>query len=119
MAITITSGVQTVAVEQILGWDSSRPSATQVHTIIGRPDPDVSLGALGTRTGTLSVLCSTLAEAAKLESYLGTQGVHTLTDTEVPEVGMIFVVVDRVDVSLDIESAVFATVAFGFQEVIP
>lgn len=119
MAITLSTTAQTVSVLQINEWRSSRPSATQVYDIIGRGDPDVTLGPLGLRAGTLTLLCASLGEAAQMETHLATQGVQTLVDTEVPEVGMIFVVVGSVDVELDIETAAVAIVSFGYQEVIP
>lgn len=43
----------------VTGYEESRPSQTTVHPVIGRPDPLVTIGVLGTRRGTLSLFAPT------------------------------------------------------------
>ena len=118
MAITITSGAQSITVREILGYASSRTSSNIVHRIIGRNDPDVTLGTLGLRTGTLELLTDTLAEAFQKEAHLALSGVQQLADTEVPQVNMRFVVVGDVSVTLDDTTRTAAVVGFNYQEVL-
>lgn len=110
--------MQSVTATMILGYTATRGSGNIVHPILGRPDPDVTLGQLGLRSGTLEVLVPSLSDALAVQSHLGIVGVHELTDPSSPEIGMSFVITDRVDVTLDDQTRAAATVRFGYQEVL-
>lgn len=53
-------------VATITDYSAGRSTASTVHAIIGRPDPVVVLGKLGTRTGSLDVFTASLADAARV-----------------------------------------------------
>jgi hypothetical protein len=54
-------------VESITGYGSTRESQSIVHKVIGRADPLVAIGVLGTRTGSLVLWCESLAQARAFE----------------------------------------------------
>lgn len=54
--------------EAITGYDSGRESHSSTHTVIGRADPLISYGPLGTRTGSLEIFCQSLQTARNLET---------------------------------------------------
>ncbi|MDO5876498.1 hypothetical protein FV140_14630 [Paenarthrobacter ureafaciens] len=54
-------------VESITDYSSGRASNSTVHRIIGRADPIVVQGKLGTRTGTLEIWTDSVASARNLE----------------------------------------------------
>lgn len=53
-------------VETITNYSAGRSSRSTVHQIIGRADPLVVLGKLGTRTGTLEIWTDSIVSANKL-----------------------------------------------------
>lgn len=55
------------SLETITDYAASRSSNSTVHQIMGRPDPIVVLGQLGTRTGTLELWAKDLVDAARLQ----------------------------------------------------
>lgn len=54
------------SVDSITNYDAGRDSFSTVHNIIGRADPIVVMGKLGTRKGTLEIFTSSLADAARV-----------------------------------------------------
>lgn len=90
--ITHSSGVITpTAVD---GYESARTPRTIVHTILGRSDPDITLRPAGLRSGTLTLVFATGAEASGAEAVLRTPEVFALTNPDVPEMAMSFVVAE-------------------------
>lgn len=75
--------------ETITGYDSSREARSTVHTVIGRPDPLVSFGPLGTRSGSLEVWCESLKAARDLETVL-TRGEVVMLKQNVAGMDMYF-----------------------------
>lgn len=53
-------------VETITNYSAGRDTHSTVHQIIGRPDPIVVMGKLGTRRGTLEIFTVSLADAARV-----------------------------------------------------
>ena len=53
-------------VETITGYTATRDTSSTVHNVIGRPDPVVVMGKLGTRKGSLEVFTKSLADAARV-----------------------------------------------------
>lgn len=54
------------AVDTITNYDAGRQSHSTAHRIIGRADPIVVMGKLGSRQGTLEVFTSSLEDAARV-----------------------------------------------------
>lgn len=54
-------------VAQVTNYSSSRATNSTVHRVIGRADPLITLGRLGTRTGTLEIWCPDYESARDLE----------------------------------------------------
>lgn len=54
--------------EAITSYGSDRQSRSTIHAVIGRADPLVSFGPLGTRTGSLEIFCNSLQAARDLET---------------------------------------------------
>jgi hypothetical protein len=75
--------------ETVTGYDSARASQSTVHTVIGRPDPLVTFGPLGTRTGTLEVFCDSLQAARDLETVF-TRGEVVMLKQNVSGMDMYF-----------------------------
>ncbi|WP_067200121.1 hypothetical protein [Microbacterium sp. XT11] len=116
--ITYTGGTITPAVVE--GFEASRPARTIVHTILGRPDPDITFRPAGLQRGTLTLVFPNGAQARAAEAALVVPRVFTLTDIDVPEVAMQFVVADGdVTTRLDLETQQAWIVQVPFQEVAP
>lgn len=118
--ITHSTGEITPAV--VNGFAATRPAPSVVHTILGRPDPDITYRPAGLRAGTLKLVFETGAEAAAAESVLGAPQVFVLSDPDVPEVYMPFVVADgdgsgEIRSTLDDETQTVWTLEVPFQEV--
>lgn len=120
MSSTITHSTGTIVPKVIDGFQASIPVRTVVHTILGRPDPDITFKAAGLRSGTFALVFATGADAAAALAVLRVPQVFTLTDPAVPEVGMSFVIADD-----DIQSALDGVtrrawiVTVPYQEVLP
>lgn len=119
MSTVITYAGGTIAPEVVNGFEARRPTRTLVHTILGRPDPDITYRPAGLRTGDLSLVFATGAQAAAAEAALTVvPRVFTLTDPDVPEVAMTFVLAPgEIGTSLDLETQEVWIVSFPFQEV--
>ena len=63
MATTITTGSTVITPEIITAWDVSQETRNVIHDIIGRQDPDVTLQAAATRTGTLEMVFTSATDA--------------------------------------------------------
>ena len=53
-------------VETITDYSAGRETFSTAHQIIGRPDPIVNFGKLGTRKGTLDIFTASLEDAARV-----------------------------------------------------
>lgn len=116
----ITHSTGTVIPEVVNGYEASRPVETIVHKIIGRPDPDITLRPAGLRSGTLTLVFATGAAAASAEAALLFPQVLTLSDPDVPEVGMSFIVGPEGQAStstLDLDTQKVWLLELPFQEV--
>jgi hypothetical protein len=76
--------------EAITDYDSDRKSRSTVHEVIGRPDPLIAFGPLGTRTGTLEVWCESLKAARDLETVFS-RGETVMLKQNVEGMDMYFV----------------------------
>lgn len=119
MTTSVSDGDTTVIVTTLTGYSAEREGRNIVHTIIGTPDPSVTLREAGLRSGELEALVPTLAMATDLETLLAGALPMTLSDSEVTGVNMSFVVPDggRITVTLDDETRDRWLVRWDFQEV--
>jgi hypothetical protein len=57
-----------VGVDTVYDYAANRKTRSTVHEVIGRSDPIIVRARMGTRTGTLSILCNDHADLMDLES---------------------------------------------------
>lgn len=115
----ISDGTTDLTPQLVLGWQSTQNARTVVHPVIGRPDPDVTLRPHTPRTGQLRMLTLNEADAHALAA-LHTQGlVLTLTDTDLPALGMSYVASGPVTVALDDATRRRWVVTVDYTEVTP
>lgn len=116
----ITHSTGTITPRVVLGWEASRRARSLVHEVLGRPDPDITLRPAGVRSGTLRLLFATGAEAAAAASVFATAQTLTITDPDVAQVSMSFVVAEGdIVVQLDPETRRLWMLSAPFQEVVP
>jgi hypothetical protein len=74
------------------GWDARADARSIVHTVLGRTDPDITARPTGLRKGTLTLVFTTGAEAYAARAVLAVTQPLTLSNSEIAEVAMSFVV---------------------------
>lgn len=119
--INLNNGTSTLSTPiMIVGYSVSRTSRNVLHQIINRADLDVTLRPLGLRTGSLTLLCATLADAVAISNHHAGSVTITLADTLHPFQDMKYVLQPGtpLTVELDPETRVKATVALQFQEIL-
>lgn len=89
--ITISNGTDSFSPVTLTGYESASESRNIAHTIIGRPDPDYSLGGESTRMGTLPLMFTSVAAMEIAEAILSGTSVLTLVDDATPSVSMTFI----------------------------
>lgn len=104
---------------QVLGYESQRASANVFHDVIGRPNPDVTLRPAGPRTGTLSFLFASEADAAECERMHAGTSVLTIDDPELPTIAMPYVADGAISRQLDSDTRALWVVGVAFREVRP
>ncbi|CAO1650539.1 hypothetical protein NYA9BBAC_00907 [Salinibacterium sp. NYA9b] len=117
MASTISAFGYSITPELVDGYKSSRESRNVIHTILGTNTPAVTLRTAGLRTGTLTALFKTLAEAQVLENALLAGAVLTFADTDNDGLLMDFVVDGEISVELEDDGRALWLVEFDYQEV--
>lgn len=118
MSTTITHSTGTITPTSMPEWESEAPARSIVHTILNRPDPDITKRPTGLRRGTLTLVFATGAAAYAARAILAVPQVLTLANSDVPQVGMKFVVADG-DISDVYGQAKEWTLTVPFQEVTP
>ncbi len=116
---TLTRAAVTLAPVDILGWSTTRRSASVVHSIIGDPAPDVTLREPAAAAGDLRTVwadeASALAASAAL-AVLG--GAWTIAIPARPGIdGMSVLVVGDITVSAADDAGAAWMVTIGVQEV--
>lgn len=102
------------------GYSASIPMRTLVHDILGRRDSDVTFRPAGMRAGTLPLVFADRSAAWAAAGILARGEVFTLTDPDVPEIGMAFVVADGdLQPQLDDETRDVWLLDVPFREVLP
>lgn len=92
MSTTITHSGGVIAPAAMRGWSASAEVRSIVHTILGRPDPDITRRPTGLRRGTLTLVFGTGAAAYAARAVLATPQRLTLANSVVAQVAMTFVV---------------------------
>lgn len=116
MSSVIETPTGTISPILVTEYSAKRASQSVVHKIMGRTDPDVTLRPAALRTGSLTLLFSTQADAQNGADLLGVLGVSVLSDTDVPGVGMSFIATGDLAVQEDSPNW---TLALDFTEVTP
>jgi hypothetical protein len=99
------------------GYQSARQSRHVFNIVTGRAYPDVTLVPAAPRRGTLRLLYATEADALAVENMHAGTDVLTFADSEVPSVGMTYVVDGSITRQLDPETLVLWLVSIDYQEV--
>jgi hypothetical protein len=105
----------------MLTWASQRVGGNQVHLPIGGTWPDVTLWPASPRRGTLTFLFTSRADALAAEAAHADVGVFTLTDDDLPELGMRYVVQQggNIGLTLDPETRRNWLLSVDFEQVSP
>lgn len=118
MSATITHSGGTITPTSMTQWGSSAEARTIMHPILGRADDDVTFRPASLRRGELTLVFATAADAVAARRAVLVPQVLTLAHSDVPNVGMAFVVADG-DVSDVIGQALQWTLTIPFREVLP
>jgi len=117
---TITHSTGAIIPTLVDGYEASIEARSIVHRILGRTDPDITARPAGLRSGTLSLVFASRAEAWAAVTVLREPQSLTLTDADVPEVGMSFVVANGALVPrLDDETRSVWILTVPFEEIAP
>lgn len=114
---TITKSGVSIIPKMVVGYTALTRSANIIHTIIGRPDPDVSLTDDQLRTGSLTLLFTTPAAAWEAHEMHRHSGVLRIFDQDIPAINMAYVRDGEMQIQLDPVSRTLWTLTIGFQEV--
>lgn len=117
MATTITTGTTTITPTIITGWDANQDSRNVIHTIIGRPSPDVTLKPAALRSGTLEMVFETAEEAEEARQLHMDAAVFTLTSTSQTTINMTYVVAGTISSVLEDVSRRIWLISVDFQEI--
>lgn len=118
MSVTISDGATSLQPLLVIGHQVSRESRNVVHKILGRPDPDITLREAGLRSGSLAILCATPADAYTMLAIHSNPGALTLTDTELPQASMQYVLAEgTAELVVDEQTQLRTVVSVPFQEV--
>jgi len=116
---TITAGSSTITPTLVLGYEAQSESTNVVHRVIGRSNPDYTIGFETLRSGTLRLLFDTRAAAFTALALHRTVSVFTLADTDVPQADMTYIRTGAMTIGLDPETRIYWTLEVGFEEVSP
>lgn len=114
---TVTSGASTLTPLLVDGFRAERAAANLVHTIIGSNAPAVTLRTARLRTGTLNFLCADLTAALAIEALHAAASIVTLADTDLPPLGMAYIVSGSLTLEVDDSTRSRWWVRVEFQEV--
>jgi hypothetical protein len=116
---TITDGTTTITPDLVLGWDSTRDARTQVHPVLGRSDPEVTLRPSAVRTGRLQLWFVEQADAVAAElAHAGTSVWSLNAGPDAPGLPA-YVVSGAVTLHADGSSLDRWLVEVEYQEVVP
>lgn len=102
----------------VLDYEESRTGGNVLHTVIGRPDPDVTLRAAGLKHGSLRLFFTSNATARACANDLAVAGVHYWEDVTA-SIDFSFVVDGDVRLRAEDETGAVWVVEVEYQEVTP
>lgn len=89
--------------QMMLTWASDRTAGNRIHQPIGGGFPDATLWPASPRKGRLTFLFTNRADALAAELAHADVGVFTLTDDDLPELGMQYVLQESGSISLTLD----------------
>ena len=104
MTTSLMRGSTTVTPQAVLGYTSTQQTGNVLHDVLGRSDFDVTFGVAGLRSVTFKFLFPTLAAALTCRNLHAAVGKITLTDTDLPDLNMVYVPSGAIAVELDDDS---------------
>ncbi|WP_341941727.1 hypothetical protein [Microbacterium sp. LWH10-1.2] len=114
--ITASNGAGSTSPEAVAGYDASRDSRNRIHDLL-----DGSIGvsyiAPRPRSGDLVTVYTNRVQAFAAYALYAEETSFTLTSSDVPELGMRFVLDGSLDIEQDDELTDVWYVRVGFQEV--
>lgn len=118
MTTTITDGITSVIPDLYLGYSHRRRSGNILHGVIGAPEGSPSLEPAGLRSGSVTFLFSSQADAFDADELHTAGVILTLTDTDVPAVNMTYMLAEggACDLEQDPERVVWL-LTIEYQEV--
>jgi hypothetical protein len=116
---TITSGTNNFSPKLIIAWGTSQESRNVIHDIIGRTDPDVTLKAASSRSGTLEMLFETASAAETARGILANGTTFTISDSETWLDGFNFVMSGNIANVLEDTTRKVWVLEADFKEIIP
>ena len=114
---SISDGATTLSVISFLGWADDRESASNLHDIISRSDPDVTLHEARSRSGSFQALCADMVDGWALRELLSGAKVFHLVNTDLPDTDMDFVMVSA-GIELDEVTLTRSVVTVEFRQVL-
>lgn len=117
MPTTITYNTTTITPTLVVGWESAQDTRNVLHDVLGKSTPDVTLRAAKSRTGTLTTLWETAADAETCRALHENVGTFTLSSSELAQVDMAYVVSGTITATLDQDNAETWIVTIDFTEV--
>lgn len=120
MATLITSGANVISPTIVLGFTSTRASMNNIHDVVARANPDVSLRPAGLRSGTYEL--GFAGDTSEMDSFiaealLATPVVFTVVSDERTTVQLSFVLSGNLTRALETETRDAWIVSFDWQEV--
>jgi hypothetical protein len=112
---TISNGTTTITPQVVDGYEAKSDSATIVHRLLDGTI-GISLALDAPRSGDLRCYFATEAAAWTAHNALAEPSVWTLSDTDVPSVGMVFVRQGAMSIALDDDLRYTWLLTVGFQE---
>lgn len=107
MPTTITHSEGSIVPVAIDGYEASREARTVVHPVLNRSSPDITLRAMGLRTGTLTCVFDDQNDAISAYGSLSIPQILTLTNDDIPSINMTFVVGpegEQATIALDLQT---------------
>lgn len=121
MTSTITHIGGTITPTLIDGYEADREARNIVHDIVNRSDPDVTFRAPGLRRGAFKCVFANQLDAVAAFGALSIPQAFTVADTDVPSIGMTFVVPDGQNIRIALDNTTRRTwiITVPFAEVLP
>lgn len=122
---SITGGASVITPTTVLEFTSSREGRTNIHDVLNRANPDVTLRLAGSRKGHIKLAflgADSEQKSAAAEAILSERALFTyVTDPERPSLSLSFVIPDggQITRALDDDTRDDWTVEFDYREVSP